>query len=532
MGCGNGKSFDITLNFQGVKKQLTGKLPDYCALNEWIIGHYPLLKYQPITLKTNGVLLESSRDYADLSKTAETVQIDIEKLPNSIKTPYGIVKVYSSIGKMIATGFLINKLYVLVPQTIWNLFDCDELKIVFAEGLEIELAGGKDVFSITEFFTAAKLKQEINNYDPLFLKLNLNYTQTVASVLYYTEKLPILQKILGKFTTKSSNELQTDLILQNGAAGSPVIAADKNLIGVYASASKVISVSYIAEKLTAIPELYKLNLGFEVPDIVIDSYSPTTCYLDTFDNKFVYYSSEDTVKKSLNIVVMAPGCCAAVCSYGIVVTGCSEKNLPQAWLFDGRKFKKFPGTNRAHLYHCSIEYKNKLYVVSGGTTSIEVFNSHNYTWTVTEELEKKRDMASIAVTDAGLYVFGGKRDGKVLRSIITFDGISWRKINFFLPVRVLAAGCIALSNKVLVFGGDTPNGKNKSCWEIDFGNLEIKDQAFTVLHNFGRFPACSFKNEVLYFSNEGELIRYDLLGKKIQILIVDEEELNIIDKKY
>ena len=80
MGCKGSKNCDIIVQYEGVIKQFTGKLPTFLDLNEWIFNQFPDLRCHAFSLKVNSIQLKSQAEYAFISKSSDFIKIIIEKI--------------------------------------------------------------------------------------------------------------------------------------------------------------------------------------------------------------------------------------------------------------------------------------------------------------------------------------------------------------------------------------------------------------------------------------------------------------------
>jgi len=61
-----------------------------------------------------------------------------------------------------------------------------------------------------------------------------------------------------------------------------------------------------------------------------------------------------------------------------------------------------------HIYHCSVLYNEKVYVISGRLNNkVEAYDLKSNDWVKIAKLPKKREMASATVILDQIFVFGG-----------------------------------------------------------------------------------------------------------------------------
>ncbi|OMJ90333.1 hypothetical protein SteCoe_7361 [Stentor coeruleus] len=531
MGCKGSKSYDITVDYNGHRKQISGSLPEYNRLNEWIMEQYPGLRGHAITLTVNAFPLKSPKEYSYIAKSSDTMNITLEKVKSQVETNLGIVKLKDKQGKILATGFLINKLYVLLPKTAYFAKWGEKLSVMFPDDTEFDLINEKGAIEVGNFFIAVSLPREIVEFDPIMIGPLCNESEViVATVFYYTAKMPVLQKYTGKFIIGKDHKISTDLILDQGSIGSPIVSQESILMGFYTEKNQAISSYSLSNELQLNKDLPQGTLHQVEPSgasILAPAFMSTTCYLDTPNKKVIYYCPQDTIKKVISNVDLLNGSSAIVCCYGIIVVGCNSDNTPSVWLFTETYSRKLPNTNQPHLFHSMAILSDDIFVISGTTPAVEMYNLKTNSWTLVLGLTKKRTMSTSISYNGIIYVFGGKRDTKCLRSALSYTNHSWNKLDIIFPVGIFCLGCLIVGDSVLIFGGETDEGKNKQTWRLALPSCMLNAENFYVSYNFGRFPVFYDFEEALVFSNDGALLRFDYEKQSFLTLSVDMEEIHI-----
>ena len=303
MGCKGSKNCDIIVQYEGVIKQFTGKLPTFLDLNEWIFNQFPDLRCHAFSLKVNSIQLKSQAEYAFISKSSDFIKIIIEKIISSVNTNLGIVKIQNNKGKMLSTGFLINKNYVMMPKACFNDHMIEDLKIILPNYQQRCFKNCIEKLEIGLYFIAARIDEAVIDFEPISLQAGpINENENYAALYFYTEKLPILQKYSGNFTRLNESQIKSELVLDMGAAGSPILTQENKLFGVYVNNTLAVSALFITKNLETIIKGSSLNFynsHSTTPDILIDSFPNTTCYLDHIENRLFYYSIDETIHKAV-----------------------------------------------------------------------------------------------------------------------------------------------------------------------------------------------------------------------------------------
>ena len=528
MGCKGSKSCDIIVQFEGGTKQLTGKLPTFEDLYQWIYDQFPRLRFHAIVLKINSIPLKSSIEYAYITRSADTIKILVEKVASNITTALGIAKICSNSGKIISTAILIKKDYLLLPKSCMN--SLSEILIMFHNGVERLVDTKEQPIEVSNYFIAVKLDKEVVECEAISLYPVQLLENEISSIFYFTNKNPVLQKYSGKFKSSNQDEIQVDVLLGEGAEGSPILNKNNELLGVYLTNNFAASASFLNNCLNSKSEtlVKKITSSFSTPEILFDSFPNTSCYLDSFKNQLIYYCPEEMINKVVPAVDSLPGSSAVACCYGIVITGFNYDKLEEVKIFDGVTLRNLPSLSQPHSQHCSVCVENEIYVISGNTTAVEVFNFKTNRWITVSGLSKKRAMATATTINSAVYVIGGRRDEKVLKSIVMYKNSLWKKINLELPVGLMLVGCLAFQDTLLIFGGETNNGKNKNSWSLQFEDNALKNESLNIVYNFGRFPVCYYDDEVLFYTNDGMLLRYHHVTNKILTMSLDQENFTFL----
>ena len=112
-----------------------------------------------------------------------------------------------------------------------------------------------------------------------------------------------------------------------------------------------------------------------------------------------------------------------------------------------------------------------------------------------------------------------------MSSILSFKNGCWTKLGVKLPIGIMNLGCIEYKSEILLFGGEGEGGKNKGMIRFNTSQLEMGVEGCYVAHNFGRALGFYDGDEVVIFSNDGVLIRFDKEKQMFLVLSVDEEEV-------
>lgn len=528
MGCKASKSFDIIIEFEGRKKQMTGNLPKFEALNQWIFAEFPQLNGRAVSLKVNSIPLKTEQELNYLAKKNDLIKIALEKVKSSVETNVGIVKFGSEKQKVVGTGFLLNKEYVVVCKSLWNSVKSENLQVILPNDCEIRVKSGVEPIKLSDFFVALPLGSQILDYECILLNQTHSYVEDqVGTVFFYTQKLPVLQKYTGKFVYKEGL-FESSLALESGAVGSPVIASDNKLLGIYIDEKHVFSAALIMSDVKMNIELYQDSLcdSFATdPDIIHETLQMTTAYVDSKRSKLIYYSPSEAIKKSHNNFQMAFGSVAISTPHGILITGLSTKNESTAYILINNTLHPLPPPLKPHIHHSAVFFHDEFFAISGPTPSVDIFNFKQKKWSPGPSLNKSRSYSSSISSAGQIFVFGGRRDTKILSSILSYKNEIWTKLGIKLPIGIMNLGCIDLKNEILLFGGEGEGGKNKGLLRFNTSHLQIDVENCFVCHNFGRASGFYDENEVVIFSNDGALFRFDKGKQMFLMLCVDEEEV-------
>ena len=110
------------------------------------------------------------------------------------------------------------------------------------------------------------------------------------------------------------------------------------------------------------------------PDIVHELFPITTCYLDVFRKKLVYYDPNEIVNKTVSIPEITTGSTALVTSYGVIIIISNTIQPSQALLFDGSIVRKLPNLKNPHSHHTNTLIGENIFIISGNTTAVEIFD--------------------------------------------------------------------------------------------------------------------------------------------------------------
>ncbi len=157
-----------------------------------------------------------------------------------------------------------------------------------------------------------------------------------------------------------------------------------------------------------------------------------------------------------------------------------ETPIPNIYIFniekgEWRKGPEIP-TDRLRGSAGCVVYKNKIYLVcgiqdghwDGHVAWLDEYNPQNNTWRKLADAPHVRDHVSVAVIKDKLYLAGGRRStakiNKVLEltepavDVYDFKQNSWKTLpeNLNLPTQRAGNSAVALGNKLLIIGGESP----------------------------------------------------------------------------
>ena len=530
MGCRGSKSYDILVEYQGNKRQLTGTLPSFDALNTWILSEFPSLQGRALSLKVNSIPLKSDQEFSYMAKKSESIRIQLEQIKSFVETQFGVVKFGTKTDKIIGTGFLLTKEYIVVYKPMWTSVKSEDLQVILPDDSEFQIKIGSPPLRLTDFFVALQLEREITGFEPISISQVNSYTEDqTGTVLFYSKKLPVLQKYTGKFIY-NENTFESALSLEAGGIGSPLISSDNKLLGIYINNKQVFPAFNLGPDVRSHIELYEDSLSDSldsVAEILIDSFQITTVSIDSRQSKLIYYCPNDTIKKSYSNIDLVFGSVAISTPYGIVITGINSKNESVAYIINKNILITVAPPNRPHLHHSAVLYHDEFYIISGSNPAVESFNFKTQKWTQVAPLSKYRNYSSAISAAKQIFVFGGRRDDKILKSILSFQNGTWTRLMTALPCGIMNIGCIEYKNDILLFGGEGEIGKNKMILKFNVDDFLIESENCFVNYNFGRSSSFYDEREVILFSNDGVLVRFDKLKMMFLQLIVDEEEQNL-----
>ena len=304
------------------------------------------------------------------------MRIKIEKIKSTIETNLAVVKIRFDSEDMISTGFLVKNSYVLMPKQAYSSsFSSKKLKIVLPDDSEIRLLESEKI-EVFDYFVLAKLESTVKNFLSISLENQVFYREKLVGVaFYYTKKLPILQKYQKEFRFEEIFSFESNL--GKGAEGSPLLTIDNKLLGVYIGENRVVSMTLIAKALKSSKNPVfsdKTQWLATTPDIVHELFPITTCYLDVFRKKLVYYDPNEIVNKTVSIPEITTGSTALVTSYGVIIIISNTIQPSQALLFDGSIVRKLPNLKNPHSHHTNTLIDENIFIISGNTTAVEIFD--------------------------------------------------------------------------------------------------------------------------------------------------------------
>jgi Kelch motif len=522
MGCSCSKSKDLIVTFKGVKKEKPGGFNDFFQVLQWVYKEFPELRCQGLDIRSNSKLIKSPSDYTSMYNSSKVLEISIEKSQSCISTSIGIFKIRLELDDLLCTGFLVSSDYALVPENFINLKNYSRISLLFEDNTEIKLKPNTGLISIGYNFALAELESEITHFEPVPIDTKQQFSYGLSKICYYSKLFPILQEQTINFEPYFSEDQPLGIELQDGAIGSPVISSENTLLGIVNSKTSMLKSQYINQK---VHEHIKIEAEKTRNSIIeFRRFDLTTCFLDCRKQKLVYYSPEDALNKVLSSPEMLQGSVAISTKFGIFATGLNPLQQPISWIFDGKSIKTLPPTQKRHLHHASIAIDNLVYVISGSTLAVEIYDFDSNTWTLSTPLKKRRIMATPVHIKSKIYLIGGRRENKILKSIIRLKDSNWEKLDLILPKNIAAVGCLCIENQLILFGGETKEGPNDASYKIDIKNKLITNEKHSIVNNFGKFSVLYLPDEILFYSNQGILFKYDPVSPEIFKVSLDQEQ--------
>lgn len=523
-----GKCQSLTVVYNGVAKQKSVFFTNISQVIQWIYKKFPELRCYALDLSSSSFALNTQADYINLARKSKSFEIQVEVAKNKYsKKNLGIFKLRLENGDLLSTGFLVSNTFAIIPQEFYEGKDISKLRLLFENGLELKLKEETEALRAGFNLVAVEIEKELECFQLVGFEVQNHIANAKGKVWYYTKNRPLLQAQTVCFERIFDEEEPLNLELSEGSIGAPILSHNNNLLGVVISSTTAIGFHHLVN-------LLKEKVIFQIADQYTEisdfpNFPITTCFLDTKNSELVYYSFDEAVHKVTSFVDFMKGSSAVVCSHGIFVTGLSPDQCPKSWIFTGSSVKELAPSLRRHLYHTSLFIDNCIYVISGTTAEVEIYDFKWNSWTLTTPLPKRRAMATAAYFNQKIFVIGGKRENTILRSILVFINPMWEKLEIYLPERIFSVGCIIVKNKFLLFGGENANGENSSSWELDVEKKNISNSNYSVLSTFGKFPVLYLESETMLYSNSCLLYKYDPISKEIYNVSLDEERVTSIN---
>ncbi|MEA5405949.1 hypothetical protein VB776_23625 [Arcicella sp. DC2W] len=157
-----------------------------------------------------------------------------------------------------------------------------------------------------------------------------------------------------------------------------------------------------------------------------------------------------------------------------------EMPIPNIYIFNLQKgeWRKGPEIPKDRLRGSAgcVVYKNKIYLVcgiqdghwDGHVAWLDEYDPHKNTWRKLADAPHLRDHVSAAVVKGKLYLAGGRRSTAKINQVLNlteatvdvydFKENTWETLPENLNIPTQRAGCsaVALGNKVLIIGGESP----------------------------------------------------------------------------
>ena len=524
MSCCSKKRY-LTVSYEGKTKNSPVFYNNYYQLLQWIYKEFSELRCYGLNLKVNSIYFKNQDEYSRTILSSRILDIEIEKVVSEVTSNLGIFKLRINSDDLLCTGFLLSPQHALIPKEQFFAYNVKDFCLLFEDNTEKKIKIDGMNLVVANSLILVELESEVLNYQPICFETTNQSTNILGNLFYYCKRFPVLNKKKIIFSNNVVDLKSLDLYLDEGTIGSPIISSDdSSLLAVVSEDFSIISFSLIYDEIK--DKILVQETQYITEDNLSTYMTPTICYLDWKNNRLVYYSSEEAVNKSIPFVKIIKGSSATICSYGIFISGLCIEQQSRAWLFNGNSIKELPPPQKKHLYHSSIVMDNQVYIISGTTSSVEVYDFQENCWNFIFPLPKRRAMATSIVFSTHIFIMGGKREEKILKSILKLDNEGWKKIELVLPAGLASFGCIQIHKEFLIFGGDCDEGKNSKSWMINIKKKRITEENYSVINNFSRFPILYLENEVLMYSNDGVLLKYDRETQEIYTLSLDEEQRN------
>ncbi|OMJ86296.1 hypothetical protein SteCoe_12208 [Stentor coeruleus] len=534
MSCCCWRKHELIVSYKGLKKEKSGGINNYYQVLQWIYKEFPDLRCQELSLYMDQIKLIPS-NYLPIFKTYKSIEITVSLVKSTIKTNLGVFKLRLPQSDLLCTGFLVSPTYCIIPADLVqdHLNNDKRPLLLFENDEEVELNPTSQGIELGHNLLAFELKTPVINFKPISLENSCKLTQSSLAtesdlefsfVLMFTREKPVLTKTNLKTLGFNIDSYSIEKELPIGASGCPILSQENDLIAIINSFGEIVFVSSFYNLLRD-----NIELPHSVDQSIIKDhpgFMQTACFFDSCRSEGQFYSTDEALNKVFKTPEMILGSTAVVSNHGIIIVGLSPDQNPKTWLFDGKNTIELPPTKKKHLYHSCLALDDEIYVISGSTPSVEVYNFNDSTWKLIEPLEKRRAMASAAYYNNNIYLIGGRREKKFIRSILKYADNSWVKINLKLDIGVSMLGCIVRHKDFLIFGGETTGKKNLQSWSVNVRKKEIHEEKYSVENNFGRFSQLYLEDEVLLYANDGTLYKYDMDSYELFTVSLDKEDIN------
>lgn len=513
----------LKLEYDSKIHEKPGGFNNYTQLIQFIYTTFPELRCYPLTLYLDSSPI-SPQQYHSLFMHNKILEITIKKqLPEHL-TPYAIFKLRLNESDVIGTGFLFTYTHGFISSDFCSPKIFSELRVLFEDGSEFGLKEGTEAVDLGSNISLIELSEKFMNFQPVIIDLDKHLSNVHTFVYFFLKSLPQLEKKPIEILNFSSvdNTIETE----EGMIGAPILSSDNKLVGIVNSINTVVPIQDIIKNLPesiTLPSCYEFNIERPLAD-----FYPTTCFINHSNQTAGYYSADEALNKTFQIYPMLPGSSATSTLYGIVFIGVNLEMDSISLLYNGKKIEILPSPLSKHLYHASIYHNELLYIIGGSSSVVEYFNFRENLWKHIEGLSKRRSFATAAACGRYIYVVGGKRNERYLKSILRLKKEKWTKLGIFLPVHLASCGVIQRKSDLLVFGGfKSGDAENEESWKISLSEGTVENEKFSVRNGFGRFNPLVVGDEALVYSNTCEMIKYDFDDNELFRLILDDETLNL-----
>jgi hypothetical protein len=525
---------ELIVSYNGLSKEKSGGVNNYYQVLQWIYKEFPSLRCQGLSLYMGQTELTPS-NYLPIFKTYKSIEITVSLSKSTIQTNLAVFKLRLPKGDLLCTGFLVSPTYCIIPADLVqdHLNNGIRPLLLFENDDEVELNPASEGIELGHSLLAFELKTPVTNFKPISLENSCKLTSSTlrtqsdlefSSVLMFTREKPVLTKTNLKTLGFNIDSYSIENELPEGLSGCPILSQENDLIAVINSFREIVFVSsfyYLLSDNIELPHSVEQSIIKELP-----GFMPTACFFDSCRSEGQFYSTDEALNKVFKTPEMILGSTAVVSNHGIIIVGLSPDQKPRTWLFDGKNTMELPPTQKKHLYHSCLALDDDIYVISGSTPAVEVYNFNESSWRFIEPLKKRRAMASSAYYNDSIYLIGGRREKKFLRSIMKYADNSWAKISLKLDIGVSMLGCIVRHKDFLIFGGETAEKKNLLSWSVNVRRKKIQEEKYNVGNNFGRFSQLYLEDEVLLYANDGTLYKYDTDSHELFTVSLDKEDIN------